>query len=615
MALVPTYRIINSAGISQDVIDLLIGLADEAFRLWGAVLAGNANLTVQIELLNATSSGRAQGGWGSGTNIGRLDGVNVIVGAPAYELQTGRDVTSTYDVLLQFSMDYLLNELFLDPTPATRDDIPSDRTDGLSVLLHEIGHALGFIGYYNTANNTQGSFATPYDLRRLDIAGEDYFRGPNVAALLGGDLELTDGNYAHYGNSNAYPGNTDDPRTGLMNGVVFYRGWAYSIGDLDLAVLADTGLGTIRDDILDNPLHDYLRGGPGNDQVLGSDIVNHLFGDEGDDTLAGRGGNDVLFGGAGADAIDGGDGADLLTGGLGNDTIEGGSNIDTAIMSGIRGNSSISQIATGVFRINGPNGTDILTGVEYVQFDNRTIRLLPGTGVSVNFATADPSQYQAAMNAIRDFDGNALGGDGSWLRIGSADVDGDGDVDQILVNDAIGRFATVGGYDDGLFYFDDYSWAGETRVVGIYIDPLVASGDVVAGSANDSQRRFQNDLEIENINRVLGADDYDGDGLQEVYFALTDGTAYLHAYMHADGNIRYANYQSQQQVIDFLTANGFDSSTWAGWFPSTQEPEAKDAAAATTDAGENMPFERGEPLPEANQWGLEEWAPRIEIYA
>lgn len=154
-------------------------------------------------------------------------------------------------------------------------------------------------------------------------------------------------------------------------------------------------------------------------------------------------------------------------------------------------------------------------------------------------------------------------------------MDGDGDIDQILVNDAIGRFATVGGYDDGLYYFDDYSWAGETRVVGIYIDPLVESGEVVAGSPNDSQQRFQNDLEIENINRVLGADDYDGDGLQEVYFALTDGTAYLHAYMHADGNIRYANYQSEQQVIDFLTENGFDSSTWDNWFPSTQSaPEA-----------------------------------------
>ena len=291
-------------------------------------------------------------------------------------------------------------------------------------------------------------------------------------------------------------------------------------------------------------------------------------------------------GGSGADQLFGNAVANQLTGGLGNDTIDGGANIDIAIVSGNRAAYTISQTSTGVFRVVGPDGTDTLTGIEYLQFADQTMRLLPGSGVAVNFNTANPADYQAAMNAIRDFDGNALGGNGNWLRIGSADVDGDGDIDQILVNDAIGRFATVGGYEDGLFYFDDYSWAGETRIAGIYIDPLVASGDVVAGGPDDSQRRFQNDLQIENINRVLGADDYDGDGLQEVYFGLTDGTAYLHAYMHADGNIRYANYQSEQQVIDYLTANGYSSSTWDGWFSSGAEEETKEPAGALSPLDE-----------------------------
>jgi hypothetical protein len=207
-----------------------------------------------------------------------------------------------------------------------------------------------------------------------------------------------------------------------------------------------------------------------------------------------------------------------------------------------------------------------LSKLEYLQFDDQTIRLLPGTGTSVNFNTSDPSVYRPALANIRDFDGNALGGNDGWLRIGAADVNGDGDSDQILVNRTIGRFAEVGIAPDGMIYFDDHGWAGETRVVGIYIDPLVQSGEVVAGGPFDSQRRFQNDLSIENINRVLGAGDYDRDGLQEVYFALTDKTAYLHAYMHADGNIRYANYQSQSQVIDYLTDHGFAASTWDGWF-------------------------------------------------
>jgi len=288
------------------------------------------------------------------------------------------------------------------------------------------------------------------------------------------------------------------------------------------------------------------------------------------------------IGGAGDDQIIGNDVANLLTGMLGDDTIDGGSNVDTAVVAGNRDTYTILQTDIGVFLVTGQDGADTLTNVEYLQFADELLRLLPGTGTSVDF-NADPATF---MGGIRDFDGNDLGGDNSWLRIGEADVNGDGDLDQILVNMEIGRFAEVGIAGDGLVYFADYSWAGETRVVGIYIDPLVQSGEVEAGSDFDSQRRFQNDLFIENINRVLGGDDYDGDGLQEVYFGLTDGTAYLHAYMHADGNIQYANYQSEQQVIDYLNANGYGSETYADWFPApaaAQLPQSQEIQAFSAD--------------------------------
>lgn len=75
--------------------------------------------------------------------------------------------------------------------------------------------------------------------------------------------------------------------------------------------------------------------------------------------------------------------------------------------------------------------------------------------------------------------------------------------------------------------------------------------------------------------------------MQEVYFALTDGTAYLRAIMENDGNIRYANYQSQQQVINYLTANGWGPGTWAGWFPNSSgelEGFSEDTAAGAKDS-------------------------------
>ena len=75
---------------------------------------------------------------------------------------------------------------------------------------------------------------------------------------------------------------------------------------------------------------------------------------------------------------------------------------------------------------------------------------------------------------------------------------------------------------------------------------------------HDSQRRFQNDLYIDNLIAKTSGD-YDGDGFQEVYWKTNDGTAYLRALMHADGNIQYANYQSEAQMSDYLTSKGYES--------------------------------------------------------
>ena len=70
--------------------------------------------------------------------------------------------------------------------------------------------------------------------------------------------------------------------------------------------------------------------------------------------------------------------------------------------------------------------------------------------------------------------------------------------------------------------------------------------------------RFRNDLEIDNL-VAKHAGDYDSDGVHEVYWKTSDGSAYLRSLMHADGNIRYANYQSEAQMREYLTTNGDDS--------------------------------------------------------
>ena len=86
----------------------------------------------------------------------------------------------------------------------------------------------------------------------------------------------------------------------------------------------------------------------------------------------------------------------------------------------------------------------------------------------------------------------------------------------------------------------------------------ISSKETVDRLALNSELRFQNDLKIDNL-IAKTAGDYDSDGIHEVYWKTNDGTAYLRALMHDDGNIRYANYQSESQMSDYLTAQGHES--------------------------------------------------------
>ena len=170
------------------------------------------------------------------------------------------------------------------------------------------------------------------------------------------------------------------------------------------------------------------------------------------------------------------------------------------------------------------------------------------------------------LSGIKDYDGNLHANTGSVSDVtknsykyqGLIDVNTNGTKEAIYTNKESGRWVTASINSSGEIDYTDYGSGGTTRIVGIYIDPLVTSGEVEQFGPHDSQRRFQNDLYIDNLN-VKTAGDYDGDGFQEVYWKTNDGTAYLRALMHADGNIQYANYQSVEEMSEYLTAQGHES--------------------------------------------------------
>jgi Ca2+-binding RTX toxin-like protein len=147
------------------------------------------------------------------------------------------------------------------------------------LLLHEIGHALGFKHPFdgdptlepslNTASNTIMGY------NAFTFTGGLGFFDQQAAAFVYGSATV-DGSHV--------------------------AGWSW---DTTARILTQTG-GTTADRILGVNVRDVLRGADGADTLVG-------FG--GDDTLTGGGDDDALVGGEGADNLSGGLGADFLDGG------------------------------------------------------------------------------------------------------------------------------------------------------------------------------------------------------------------------------------------------------------------------------------------------------------
>jgi Ca2+-binding RTX toxin-like protein len=138
----------------------------------------------------------------------------------------------------------------------------------------------------------------------------------------------------------------------------------------------DLLFGQIGNDLIDGGKgDDTIFGGEGNDILDGSDGNDQIFGENGNDTLYGWTGNDFLVGNNGDDYLDGEAGNDILYGGIGNDVIRGGEGYDTAIYDGHYTQYQVTLTDSGVIvlkdtvQTNGDEGTDLITGVEQINFN------------------------------------------------------------------------------------------------------------------------------------------------------------------------------------------------------------------------------------------------------
>lgn len=184
---------------------------------------------------------------------------------------------------------------------------------------------------------------------------------------------------------------------------------------------------------------DVIRGGAGNDKLYGADGDDEMFGGAGNDSLHGGRGDDILKGGAGDDWVKGYDGDDVVRGGAGNDTLiggagndemHGGSGSDTALYFGhsseysLRWDGDVLVVSHDIDTFAGPtDGVDRLSGVEFVQFADKTISVADlETSPGLDTEAEAIIEFEEGDNGLLDFSNEnrivdgATTGNTSWVE-------------------------------------------------------------------------------------------------------------------------------------------------------------------------------------------------------
>ena len=262
----------------------------EAGRRWMQALGITAARSIELRVA-ISNAPTANGTSNASVAVGTISGRTTYEQGVANELRTGVDPNGAApDGTVTFGLAYLRNELWFDPSPATRTaPVPANRTDALSVALHEVGHILAYNGWADlTTGVPPATYWSTFD-RWMQPGAPTVITGPQSVQSWTYAPDVTTGNNKHWGNPALLAELRPSPRTlapvewragapvpqatcelppsidappsmqstafapavprpdatlvdQLMNGVVFYRGTRYDIGALDRALMADVGV-------------------------------------------------------------------------------------------------------------------------------------------------------------------------------------------------------------------------------------------------------------------------------------------------------------------------------------------------------------------------------------
>jgi serralysin len=266
---------------------------------------------------------------------------------------------------------------------------------GFSVIIHELGHAIGLKhpGDYNAGGGgTEGPYlpsaedTTQYSVMSYnDQASGVYNTTPSI-------YDIAAVQYLYGANTSYQSGDT-----------------TYSFANVTSSFMQTIwdGGGTDTLDLSAQTRAARVNLAAGSFSSIGVDGSNNVAIAYGAtiENAAGGSGADVITGNSAANTLRGGAGADTLTGGAGDDVIIGGAGVDIAVFSAAYSSYSITAGANGSFIVRylsgDGDGSDTVSEIETLRFSDRDVA--PGSGTTTG-STAVSSSFTACAYAANNAD-------------------------------------------------------------------------------------------------------------------------------------------------------------------------------------------------------------------
>lgn len=416
-----------------------------------------------------------------------------------------------FDIFVAVNTAFL-SDIFIGSQSDTAS-VPPGLLDIQTILVHELGHGLGFFSFED--GGPTGNDITPFQSFLSTEQGGVFFTGANAVAAFGGFIPVFE-DLSHLAIDS------------FILSPFINRGVREFISPTEIGILADIGIPVVRPSAGDDDLFGFSSVADVLAARSGDDRVNGL---SGDDVLSGQAGNDTLMGEAGADTLIGGDGRDQLLGGTGHDSLLGGSDAD--ILGGnagrdtLRGGDGGDQLFAGggddqLFggagddTLEGGSGDDALRGgpgADLLSAGGGADLLVGGDSSDTLFGGAGDDTLLGSGGSDTVFGGTGRdtlnGGDGDDRLNGSAGDDiltGAGGADAFVFlpgggNDTVTDF-TVG--EDSLV-LGDFDGTGSAAAPDTALETSVdgQSGLLLGFGASDSV--FLTGLQLEDLDLILSA--------------------------------------------------------------------------------------------------------------